>query len=92
MNKCVKMTFVIAIKEGFLQNVVQKQARKLEIEGSAQVISPGHIKVIACGAKEKVDAFVDALHKEEAKYAMSEIEVEPFLKDKDYRGVFRVIE
>ena len=92
MNKCVKMTFVIALKEGFLQNVVQKQARSLGIEGSAQVIAPHHIRIIACGAKEQVDSFVDALHKEEAKYSMKDIEVEPFLKDKDYRGVFRIIE
>ena len=92
MNKCVKMTFVVALKEGFLQNVVQKQARSLGIEGSAQVISPNHIKVIACGAKDQVDAFVDALHKDGAKYSMQDIEVEPFLKDKDYRGVFRIIE
>ena len=42
--------------------------------------------------KEGVDAFLDELHKSAGAAELKEIEIEPFLKDKDYRGVFRIIE
>lgn len=72
---------------------VQKKGTKLGIEGTIQII-PGHeeLKIIACGIKEQVDQFVDALHKEAAKLGASEINIEPFVKTKDYRGAFRIIE
>ena len=93
MNKCLKITFNADFSEGFLQSFVQKQAKKCEVEGTAQVVELGaKVRIIACGLKEQVDAFLDALHKGTAAWTPEDIEIEPFLKDKDYRGVFRVIE
>lgn len=93
MNKCLRITFIADFPEGFLQSFIQKHAKKLQLEGIAQVIGPGKkVRIIACGAKDDVDAFLDILHKGSSACDLENIEVEPFLKDKDYRGVFRVIE
>lgn len=91
MNKCLRITFVADFPEGFLQNFMQKNARKLELEGVAQIID-GMARIIVCGTKEKVDEFLDILYKWTSKYIPEDIEIEAFLKVKDYRGIFRVIE
>lgn len=93
MNKCLKITFVGDFQKGFLQSFIQQQAKNLGLEGIAQVIIPeSKVRIIACGVKDSVDQFLDLLHKSSSVYDLRELEVEPFLKDKDYRGVFRVIE
>ncbi|MFA6065763.1 MAG: acylphosphatase [Candidatus Babeliaceae bacterium] len=92
MNKCVKIFVTAVIKDSFLHDFVQSNARKLSIEGSVVRPAPDKIKIVACGDKDNVDKFVDILHKEFIELGVQDIEVEPFLKDKDYRGVFRIIE
>jgi len=92
MNKCVKILIIGAVSDDFLHDFIQKQARKLSIEGSVARSSTDNLKIIACGDKDNVDLFVDAVHKELFKLLIQNIEVEPFLKEKDYRGVFRIIE
>jgi acylphosphatase len=93
MNKCLKITFGADVPEGFLQNFIQKTAKKFNLEGTVQMIpAEDRIKIVICGPKDKVDQFVDVLHKGSGKAVVDDIEIEPFLKDKDYRGVFRVIE
>lgn len=91
MNKCLKITLTVEPKEG-LFNAIQKHARTAELEGVVQAISADKVRIVICGDKEHVDTFVDALHKESAKQPIKDIEIEPYVKDKDYRGVFRVIE
>lgn len=86
------MIFSAPVNNTFLHDVVKKTARQYHIEGLVQMIGPDQIKIIACGPKEKVDSFVDEMHKEMSRRKIVNVEVEPFLKDKDYRGVFRVIE
>lgn len=93
MKKCVKITFSVDIPEGFLQSSVQKHARKCALEGTAQIItSEQNVRVVACGEKDSVDEFLDLLHKEFSRVKITDFEIEPFLRDKDYRGVFRIIE
>jgi acylphosphatase len=93
MYKCVKITFTASFPEGFLHNFVQKQAKNLELEGTVQVINVNNqVRIVVCGDKDKVDAFIDLLHKGTTRYIPENIEFEAFVKDKDYRGVFRVIE
>ncbi len=93
MNKCLKVTLWIQkIPKGFLKSVVQKHANVLKIEGTAQLAEVTIIKIIACGKKDTIDAFLDILHKETAKLMVEDMQVEPFLKERDYRGVFRIIE
>lgn len=92
MVKCLKINIIMTPTEVFLKEVIQKHARKFELEGYCQPVNSNSVKVIICGIKEKVDSFLDILHKEVSKKNIEDIEIEPFVKDKDYRGVFRVVE
>lgn len=94
MNKCLKITFYGDLPDDFLTDVVQRYAKKLQIEGVAQydLVHGRRIKVIACGAKDDVDAFLDSLYKDASESQLEGVEAEPFIKDRSYRGVFRVIE
>ena len=92
MKKCVKIVFQVPLKKGFLHDVVQHHARSFGLEGIAQAQTPDTVKIIAFGPLEDIDSLVDVLHKESAKYSITHIEIESFLKDRDYRGIFRVIE
>jgi len=92
MNKCLRITFTVDILDDFLRSFIQKYARKMRIEGIVQVIALKKIRITACGTKDNVDAFLDVIHQGSASCTPEDIEVEPFVKDKDYRGVFRVIE
>ncbi len=93
MNKCVKINFAADYPVGFLQEFVQKHARDLGLEGLAQFVpTERNTVVLVCGPKEDVDQFVDLLHRGTGEFQLKDISVEPFLKVKDYRGVFRVLE
>lgn len=93
MNKCLRVVFDSGVPEGFLHDVIQKSAKKLNLEGTVQHVPVDNkIRIIVCGDKDAVDQFIDSLHKGAGKVSLESIEIEPFLKDKDYRGVFRVIE
>lgn len=88
MNKCLKITITVESLNGFLHEVIKPHARSMDLEGMVRPVGPVKAVIIACGKKERVDAFVELLQKE----AFEDIEIEPYIKDKDYRGVFRVVE
>lgn len=92
MSQCLRISFSMELPENFLHTFIQKHARSLHLEGTVQVEANSAVKVIVCGKKEDLDSFVDLLHKRAAKDALESIELEPFISDKDFRGVFRVIE
>ncbi|HSW73668.1 MAG TPA: acylphosphatase [Candidatus Limnocylindria bacterium] len=91
MNKCLKITLSGEFSSTF-RDALHKHAKKLKVEGTVQPLAEKSIRIIVCGTKDTVDAFLDELHKIAAAAKFKEIEIEPFLKDKDYRGVFRIIE
>lgn len=91
MNKSLKITLLMEQSEGFLRNIVQKHAKAFELEGVAHNTDSQTVKIIICGKRDHVDSFIETLHKETERIDIKDIEIEPFLKDKDYRGVFRVI-
>ena len=94
MKQCLHITFVLKVPKGFLQTRLAQRARELAIEGTAHSVGAQEpmITVIACGKKDDLQDFVDMLHKEAATKIIEKIEIEPFIKSKDYRGVFRIIE
>lgn len=92
MYKCLKITFTAQLPKGFLQQSVQKNARDLSIEGVAQLLMDDFVKIIICGPLEHVDDFLDHLYDEINEIDLQELQVEPFVKDRDFRGVFRVLE
>lgn len=93
MHKCLKISFVAGFPEGFLRDFIQKNAQKIGLEGTVQVVSVSRrVRIIVCGSKKKVDEFLDIIHKGSSKHMPEEVEAEAFVRDKDYRGVFRIIE
>ena len=93
MNKCLKITFAANCPDNFLHDFVQKNAKKLGLEGTVQIMNVNSkIRIVVCGDKDKVDLFLDLVHKGSVDHIPAGVEAEAFAKDKDYRGVFRVIE
>ncbi len=93
MSQCLHITFLMAAPKNFLHTVIQKKARSLGLEGTVQAFNGDerNIKLVACGPKEAMEDFVDLLHTEVARESIKSIEIEPVMKEKDFRGVFRVI-
>jgi len=91
MNKCLRITIFGECSTDFLTSFIQKNARIFELEGTASLIDEKHALIIVCGEKDSVERFLDVLHKGTTQWTPEDVEVEPFLKDKDYRGVFRII-
>jgi acylphosphatase len=92
MKQCLKITVFTKPTGDFLQDLIRKQATKFALEGTAQVAEDEKIIIIICGEKENIDHFLDVLHKGTTTQKPDRIELEPFFKEKDYRGVFRIIE
>ncbi len=88
MKQCLRITFTIDKGANFLDDFIYKNAKKLRLEGIAQMLEPKKAQVIVHGPEDGVDEFVELLYKVEPK----DIEIEPLLKECDYRGVFRVIQ
>lgn len=92
MKKCLKVSLGFTGSSDFIQSI-QKHGSKLLVEGNIKIFpAEKMLKIIVCGTKENVDKFIDILHKESVKIGAPEIQVEPFIRDKDYRGVLRIIE
>lgn len=91
MNKCLRITVFGTCTDDLLTSFIQKIAHTFELEGTASAIDDTQALIIVCGDKDNVDKFLDALHKGTTLWKPEDVEVEPFLKDKDYRGVFRII-
>jgi acylphosphatase len=92
MKKCLKITLISKILGGALRDSIQSAARKLDIEGTVQVIEPNEMIIIACGEKQNIDDFLDTVHQGFGSHVPEDVMVEPFLKEKDYRGIFRILE
>jgi acylphosphatase len=92
MSQCLRIVLTMNLPEDFLHNFIKKSARQLDLEGTVQLESDNTIRIIACGSKQSIESFLDALHAQGAKHFLDAVEVEPFIKDRDFRGVFRVIE
>ena len=93
MNQCLRITFDVPSEQRqTLRLFIQKEAKKLFLEGTVRIMPSASLKVIACGDKQKMDIFLDSVLEEIEKLRCERLEIEPFLKDRDYRGVFRIIE
>lgn len=92
MKKCLRIAFG-ASGPGALLSELQKKGSKLGVEGTLQFITADkELVIIVCGQKEHVDQFVDLLHEDAAQSGITEINIEPYVKVKDYRNAFRIIE
>ncbi len=92
MSLCIRIRFSMEAGSDAVRVFIQKQAKDLELEGTAHFVGDKSVNMVVCGEREQVDFFIDELHAKSAKYKIENIELEPFLKTKDYRSSFRVIE
>lgn len=92
MKQCLRIMLHVQSYKASLKDSIHKAAKKAEIEGTIQKMDDKQVMVFACGPKSNVDIFLDELHKKVALKELEWLEIEPFLKDRDFRGVFRVIE
>ena len=92
MKKCLRLLVSGEFGPNVLEQFIQKNAKKLGFEGTAQKVGDNQILISVCGFGDSLDDFMDILHKGTSSFNMYDLEVEPFLKDKDYRDVFRIIE
>lgn len=94
MNKCLRITMQATFPDNFLINFIQKQAKKFGLEGTAQLQDDVQkiIKIAICGNGDALDDFIDAIYTGTKGFELHDLEIEPFLKEKDYRQVFRIIE
>jgi acylphosphatase len=91
MNRCLKMIVLANNWQEAWSNQIQKEAQKLEIEGVMQAFDDEQMRIMICGKNEKLDDFVDYLYDFFEKHELVVQELEPFIKERDYRGIFRVI-
>ena len=88
----MQITLTGSFAKNFLHDFIQHHARALALEGLAQHQGPNIVRIIACGRQDKLDNFLDILHHGSLSWHIDSIQTEPFLPEKDYRSVFRVIE
>lgn len=92
MKRCVKISFDISQAPKNFLSFVQKSAKELEIEGTAQLVDAKTLRMIIQGKSENVEQFVDLMHAGYEEWLPDAITEEPFLSNRDYRGTFRIIE
>ncbi len=90
-KQCLKITVSGDVQSVGYRAYVKKQAEKLLIEGTAQNAEGGEVIIFACSSTETLDSFIDVLYKGPKEANVANVEAEPLLQQKDFRGVFRVI-
>jgi acylphosphatase len=91
MKKCLKITISGKVQGEGYRSVTQKHAQSLGIEGTLQGAEEGSLVIFACGQSENLDKFIDFLYKGAPGAQVAELSAEPFLQEKDFRSVFRII-
>ncbi len=91
MRKCLKITITGKVQGVAYRATTQKHAHSLNIEGTVQNKEDGTVVIYACGPLENLDKFIDLLYKGTSDSKIDNLSAEPFVNEKDYRGVFRII-
>jgi hypothetical protein len=92
MYKCIKISVIyLPSKMEAVRQELEKEARSLKIEGVMHHREQSYDITIA-GTKEQIDAFVDRISQCVHEKLVHDFAVEAAPKERDYRGVFRVIE
>lgn len=92
MKKCLKIHVVGRVQDHVFKTLVQKQAQELGLEGTLQNAEDQNVIVYVRGGMSELDLFIDNLYKDIIKNKIHDILTEPFTQERDFRGVFRIIE
>ena len=90
MRKCLMIKVTGTFQANTYKAYIQKHANSLGIEGTIQNDNNG-ITIYACGLSDKLDRLIDLLYKGTDKSKLKNVVEEPFISEKDFRGVFRII-
>lgn len=91
MRKCLKIKVSGKVQDSAYKSLAQKHAQNLGIEGTVQNSEDDCIVIMACGPSDNLDKFIDVLYKGTADSRVTNLVAEPFLSEKDFRSVFRII-
>lgn len=92
MKQCLKIKVTGNVQDAAYREFIKKHAQKYEIEGTIQNLEDKKSVVIhACGASDKLDHLIDFVYKGTPHAKVDHVEVEPLVKEKNFRSVFRII-
>ncbi len=91
MKQCLKIVVTGRVQGVNYRSFVQKEAQKLEIEGTIQNSDDGTVVLNVCGKSEALDVLMDILYKGGEGASVENVSAEPLMHNKDFRGVFRII-
>lgn len=91
MKRCLRMLVNVENWQSDWGLQIQKHAKKLEVEGLMQALDDHQLRIMICGESEKIDDFMDFLYDFFVTIEAQISDLEPFIKERDYRGIFRVI-
>jgi acylphosphatase len=91
MKQCLKVHVSGKVQGVGYREFVKKEAEKLGIEGTVHNSENGEVVIYACGMSNALDSLLDVLYKGTPKSNVTGINAEPFMKSREFRGVFRII-
>lgn len=91
MKQCIKIIITGHVQSSLYKEEIQKQAQKLHIEGTLQNYEGEDILIFACGQSDDLDELIDQIYKGTNDIKIRDVVIEPFINEKNYRGVFRII-
>ncbi len=91
MKQNVKIKIMGKVQGVGYREFVQKHAHRLQIEGTIQNLPDESVVILASGPADNLDQFIDYLYKGSGKSKVENLEVEPLLNGKTFRGVFRIL-
>ena len=91
MRQCLKIIVMGKVQDVGFRHYVQKEAEKLNVEGTVHNADNGSVHILACGNSEKLDDLIDIIYKGTSKAKVENVSTEPLTQVKDFRGVFRII-
>ena len=91
MRKGVKIFITGKFNHKIFDEFVLKLASQLGIQGSLQVFDNNTLVVYAIGEMENIEFLIDDIYGEASGASIEELSVKPLDEDRDFRGIFRVI-
>jgi acylphosphatase len=91
MKRSVRIHVIGKVQGVLYRKFTKRYAEKFNLEGTVRNLDDGSIEILASGASDKLDDFIDILYKGSTKSEVENVIVEPLGEQRDFRGVFRVI-
>ena len=91
MRKGVKITISGKINHKLFDPFILERTSKLGIQGSLQVFDNNKLILYAVGDTENIEFLIDDIYGDTSSANIEELTVKPLEEEKDFRGIFRII-